>query len=623
MATTARKKHQPKHRDNPRVLGIGQDIGDIKLIGKERPLLAVIGGAVIEATITRTIGGASNIQITVHDPERKLLQKSLLEEKWDIHVDGLKFRYKGATKQGPDVILKFIELNAARLQEVKGARKAFRDQVTRAEFILSQVREIDGPDIPVRIAELHKDQPIKKAKEAQERKNERNSTGEEHTQGEPGLTQADIGNVTVKHEKANPGEVHIINEVLDVGMSMGASFKLLVASIMTITQETHAQNISITSGPNGEGFGPFSQTAAWRAAGYPGGTNDVSEDARGFFQVGLKEDKAKPSQSKGALCQSIQNSAFPGLYTQWEKEAMATVELYLGGSSVGSVSQTVKERYAFERNKREDAWKNTGKLAGEVHWRRFMVAGKFFYVPDTFLMKAKRRAVIDEDNHGIDSIDFELHENVQIVEATVTCRANYWRVPPGCIVALDKRMGPAKGRYLVQTIEASLFRSDPNLMVKIHKPIEPLKEPAPETHTSSISVPGGSASGEAPPGMPSNVVKMMEEAEAIEGTPYLWGAGHDSVKTREKKYDCSGAVSRILFVGGYINSPATSGTLAGMYEAGRGEWFTIWANAAHVWIEFRTVNGWRAWEEGGNLSDHAGWSHESSGGYSARHPKGT
>ncbi len=615
----AKQKHHPKGRENKKVLGIGQDITDLKLISNDRPILAVIGGAVTDATITRTIGGASNIQITVHDPERKLLRKGLLKEKWDIHIDGLDFRYKGVTKEGPDLTLKFIELNAARMQEVKGVRKAFRDQVTRAEFILSEVREVDGPDVPVNIFELHKDQPIMSEKETAQAKQDRNSTGEEHTQGEPGLGKADLGKITVKNEKADLPQIHIINEVLDVGMSMGASFKLLIASIMTITQESDATNINIGAA----GVGPFSQEPGTWGTTYPGATNDVSEDAHGFFQVGLKEDEAAPSQSKAELCQAVQNSgAGASYYAKWENEATATVERYLGGSSVGSVSQTVKERYAFEREKKENAWTNSKKLANEVKWRRFMVAGKFFYVPDAFLLTAKRRAVIDEESSGIDSIDFEMHENVPINEVTVQCRANYWSVPPGCVVELSDKMGPAAGTYVVETIEGSLFDSDPNVTIKCHRPVKALKEPAPETHTNSISVPGGS-SAEAPAGMPSNVVKMLEEAEAIEGTPYLWGGGHDTVKTRGKKLDCSGAVSRILYVGGYLSTPATSGTLAGMFEAGKGEWFTIWANAEHVFIEFRTKQGWRVWEEGGNLSDHAGWSEHTTSGFTARHPEGT
>lgn len=619
----ATKKHTPKNRENNRVLGMGKSVHDIIIKSSGKPLLTVIGGAITEARITRTIGGATNIQITVHDPERKLLQHGILTNKFDIHLDGLDFRYKGAAKEGPELILKFIELNAARMQEVKGARKAFRDQVTRAEFILSEVREVKGPDIPVRFFELHKEQPIKNNKEVKKEKEEKNSTGEEHTQGAPGLGSADIGKVTVKHEDASLGEIQIINEVLDVGMSMGASFKLLVVSIMTITQETHAQNLD--SGAAGQG--PFSQEPGTWGNTYPGATLDVSEDSHGFFQVGLKEDKANPSQSKGALAQSIQNSADGSLYTQWEDEATTTVERYLGGSSVGSVSETVKERYAFERDKKENAWTNAKELANEVKWRRFMVAGKFFYVPDTFLMRGKRRAVIDEEDPGCDWINFELHENIPITEAKVICQAEYWKVPPGCIVEVDKKMGPAAGNYLVVTIEASLFESDNELTITIHKPVEPLKEPAPETHTNSISAPGSSGgSGEAPAGMPDNVVKMLVEAEAIEGTPYLWAAGHestDAVKTRLSKYDCSGAVSRILYVGGYISSPATSGTLAGMYEAGKGEWFTIWANGEHVFIEFRTDQGWRVWEEGGSLSDHAGWSSHTTSGFTARHPKGT
>lgn len=623
MPTAAKKKHTPKHRGNDKVLGIGRDLSELTMVADDRPLLAVIGGAVIDASITRTIGGASNIQLVIHDPERKLLRNKLLEEKWDIHLDGLQFRYKGASKSGPDITLSFIERNAARLQEVKGVRKAYRDRVTRAEFILGEVREADGPDIPVRIFELHKAQPIKTEKESKKEKEERNSTGEEHTHGEPGLGKADLGAVTVKHVKATIGQIHIINEVLDVGMSMGASFKLLIASIMTITQESDVSNEDLGAA----GIGPFSQEPGTWGATYPGATHDVAEDSRGFFQVGLKEDKAKPAQSKADLCQAVQNSgAGASFYAKWETEATATVERYLGGSNVGSVSQTVTERYAFERSKKENAWTNAHKLAGEVKWRRFMVAGKFFYVPDTFLLRAKRRAVIDEEASGIDTIDFDMHENVEIQEVSVSCRAPYWKVPPGCVAELTKHMGPAAGAYVVETIEGSLFDSDPNLTIKLHKPVQPLKEPANETNTKSISIPGGGSSPEAPPGMPANVVKMIEEAEAIDGAPYSWGSGHESasvLKQRLKKYDCSGAVSRILFVGGYLSSPAVSGALAGMFESGPGQWFTIYANGEHVFIEFRTVKGWRAWEEGGNLSDHAGWSQHTHSGFTARHPKGT
>jgi hypothetical protein len=619
---TVTKRHTPKRKSNDKVLGIGRDLSELTMVTSERPLLAVIGGAVLDASITRTVGGASNIQIVVHDPERKLLRNKLLEEKWDIHLDGLQFRYKGASKSGPDITLSFIELNAARLQEVKGVRKAYRDKVTRAEFILSEVREADGPEIPVRIFELHKAQPIKTEKETKKEKEERNTTGEEHTHGEPGLGKADLGKIQVKHVDATIGQIHIIDEVLNVGMSMGASFKLLIASVMVITQETDVANLD-----NGAaGIGPFSQEPGTWGTSHPGATKDISEDARGFFQVGIKADKAKPAQSKADLCQAVQASgAGASFYAKWEDESTQTVEQYLGGSDVGSVSQTITERYAFERSKKENAWTNAHKLAGEVKWRRFMVAGKFFYVPDTFLMRAKRRAVLDEESSGIDTIDFDMHENVEIHEVTVSCRAQYWKVPPGCVAALSDQMGPAAGNYIVETIEGSLFDSDPNLTIKLHKPVQPLKEPANETKTKSISV-GSGSSPEAPAGMPANVVQMLEEAEAIEGSPYLWGAGHESasaVNQRLAKYDCSGAVSRILHVGGYLDEPKTSGNLAGMFESGKGEWFTIYANSVHVWIEFKTNKGWRAWEEGGNLSNHAGWSHEDPSGYSARHPKGT
>lgn len=508
----ATKTHHGKRRENSRVLGIGFDISRCKLVGQDRPLLAFIGGAVTDSSISRTIDGVSNIQLTVHDPARDLLRNKLLEEKWVMNVDGLKFRYKGATKEGPDLVLKFIEENAARMQEVKGARRAYRDQVTRGEFILSEVREVDGPDIPTSIYELHKTQPIKHESDRERKKQEQNESGEEHTQGEPGLGKADLGSVEVKHVKADIAQIHVIDTVLDTGMSMGVSFKLLVCAIMTITQESDAVDLAISSGPNGEGFGPFSQTAAWRSSGLPGGVHgDIPACAQGFFKSAAKVDKAHPSMAKGPLCQEVQNAGAGQLYSQWEDEATRTVEKYLGGSDVGSVSQTITERYAFERKKKEDAWDNTLSLAKEVRWRRFMVAGKFFYVPDSFLMRSKRRDSIDEEDSGIDEINFEYFENRPVHEATVLCRAQYWRVPPGCIVELKKKMGPAAGNYLVTSIEGSLFKSDPNLTIKLHKPVKSLKEPANATKTKSISISGSGSGSE-------KTLQLAKEAFHVVGT---------------------------------------------------------------------------------------------------------
>lgn len=605
----AKKKHHHKRRENNRVLGVGRDIRDAVLVGDERPLLAVIGGAVIEADITRTIAGASNIQLVVHDPERRLLRKKLLKEKWTLKVDGLHFRFKGAIKDGPDVTMSFIEENAARLQEVTKARKVYRDQVTRAEFILSQVREAPGPDIPVRIFELHKEQPIRKEKDRQAKKDRQNESGEEHTQGEYGLGSADIGKVTVKHEVASPGEVHIIDEVLDVGMSMGASFKLLVASIMTITQETHAQNLD--SGAAGRG--PFSQEPGTWGTAYPGATLDVAEDARGFFQVGLKKDRENPSQSKAELCQAVQASADGSLYAQWEDESTKTVETFLGGSDVGSVEQTVKERYAFEREEGESAWANTKKLANEVHWRRFMVAGRFFYVPDTFLMRSKRQAVIDEEDPGIDSIDFEYNENVEVQEAKVKCRAKYWKVPPGCIVALNKTMGPAHGNYLVTSIEGSMFDSDQDIEVTLHKPTKPLKEPAPETRTKSLSVPGGSSMA----GVPQKVAEIIAYVdEATEkGTNYGYGAGHtgSSFPGPSAEKDCSSFVSAAVHAAGYLSVVITSGEFANVFPNGEGEWVTIYGDADHVFMKVKYPDGhWRYAGTGGPTGS-GGWVPDSNG----------
>ena len=119
---------------------------------------------------------------------------------------------------------------------------------------------------------------------------------------------------------------------------------------------------------------------------------------------------------------------------------------------------------------------------------------------------------------------------------------------------------------------------------------------------------------------------MLKRMEELEGAPYVWEGGHGGFISAPKAgRDCSGAMSDVLHVGGYLNEPLTSGALATQFEPGKGQWFVMYANAIHVWCEIMTTDGWKEWEEGGTLGSKAGFldgGTQSPGGYSARHPRG-
>jgi hypothetical protein len=123
----------------------------------------------------------------------------------------------------------------------------------------------------------------------------------------------------------------------------------------------------------------------------------------------------------------------------------------------------------------------------------------------------------------------------------------------------------------------------------------------------------------APAGAPPAVVNVIEAANRIRTTPYVWGGGHRSWSSRG--YDCSGAVSYALHGGGLLSSPLVSGSFAGWGAPGRGRWITIYANSQHV---YAVIAGLR-WDTSGNVSGTGPRWHKSPPyprGFVVRHPIG-
>ena len=85
-----------------------------------------------------------------------------------------------------------------------------------------------------------------------------------------------------------------------------------------------------------------------------------------------------------------------------------------------------------------------------------------------------------------------------------------------------------------------------------------------------------------PPGAPPVVKRVIDAANEIDDTPYIWGGGHASFTA--KGYDCSGAVSYALHGADLLGYTQVSGQLAHYGDPGPGRWITIYANAEHVFM---------------------------------------
>ncbi|MBK5111011.1 MAG: hypothetical protein JJE10_06535 [Thermoleophilia bacterium] len=140
--------------------------------------------------------------------------------------------------------------------------------------------------------------------------------------------------------------------------------------------------------------------------------------------------------------------------------------------------------------------------------------------------------------------------------------------------------------------------------------------PAPVPGQSAVLGSNGLAA--APAGAPQAVKDAIAAANAIVGSPYLWGGGHGSFES--SGYDCSGAVSYALNGGGLISSPLDSTGLTTWGEPGEGNWITVYGNSGHAYAVIAGL----AWDTSGTGGTGPKWQTaiRDSSGFVARHPSG-
>jgi cell wall-associated NlpC family hydrolase len=123
----------------------------------------------------------------------------------------------------------------------------------------------------------------------------------------------------------------------------------------------------------------------------------------------------------------------------------------------------------------------------------------------------------------------------------------------------------------------------------------------------------------APPSAPDAVKRAISAANQIVGTPYVWGGGHSSWRSRG--YDCSGAVSDALAGGGFLSAPLASSQLESWGAPGPGRWITVYANAGHT---YAVIAGLR-WDTVGDAQGSGPRWHPAlpyPHGFTVRHPPG-
>lgn len=468
-ADAARRAARPQDVADRRPAG-DIDLGRMLLVG--RTISADLRGIITDATLERTIDGASTLALTVHDRERRLLRSGVLHRGAVLSVDGLRFVLARPEKQGHTFALTFEDEHIWSLRQRTDQRKARRSStMTRARFLAETAATLRRPAIRVWAPERDVVQEIARSDAA-------GSTG-----------------------TAQPYE----------------------------------------------------------------------------FSIG----QAPSTSAAGA--EATQVAPAP---TQAEAESQ------------------------------EDWWSGMRRLADEVQWRLFVVAGVLHYGSDEAILAQSTRWQIAEGTDGVEEIDWTLDEGLRADEAAVRCLAERWAAPPGSVVRIVGQ-GPADGLWIVASIRRSL--SSVQTEVGLVRPREPLPEPA---NAQAAAAATGAYSGTAP----ESIQRAYARAAEIDALrqPYLWGGYGPS------RFDCSGGVSAVGNAGGIISGRMVTSGLVSWGAPGVGQHFTVWVREtgdprrSHTFCEFHGFPH-AVWEAGGTRGALTGWrpGGRSKDGFVPRHYPGT
>lgn len=120
------------------------------------------------------------------------------------------------------------------------------------------------------------------------------------------------------------------------------------------------------------------------------------------------------------------------------------------------------------------------------------------------------------------------------------------------------------------------------------------------------------------PELPPVIHAVVQYANEIQGRPYAKGGGHQFLF--DHAFDCSGAISHVLYRAGLLTGPLTSEDFAKFGQPGPGHYVTLFVKpGAHV---FMAVCGLRFDTSGGKDNEGPRWraSARDASDFKTRHP---
>lgn len=569
------------------LLGGDVDIDDFHLQLRKGAGVEVVS-AITDAIVDRTCEGASTITVTCDDDNRKILRSGVLGHGVDVNVDGLWWTLVGVKKQARSLSLVFEEREVNVLRRYDTPIFADRNKITRAQFALRMIREVQEMHLKWVIPELKIKQAVSDLAPGEVLiTGDFKPIGDKQQYSDATTAQAERGkgirrnaSLTVRGVRATPEQINNANIILETAESLRAPRKVMIAAITTAITESNIRNLT---GGDRDSVGVFQQR---RSQGWPA-TRNVSTDAAAFIRaaISINSEPAHAGDSIAALCQAVQHSAFAdgSNYAPYASEGQAFVDAFdrnptsaeltqlnTGGAINSAASMFVRGQitkapgmqgaYVLQK---ENSWNCMQRLAAEVNWRAFCVSGTIYFISERWLFKSKPFMTISEDTPGIDWIDADYDEGKHKGTLTVTAHIGRWSAPPGSTVEVED-MGLLNGKYLVNDVSRSLY--DNVGTITLMKPMPILPEPV-----ALSGVPSGFG---APPktgsknqGAGTSLVDANKAQQAVVsfaksqlGVPYRWGAEQIGVA-----FDCSGLAQAAYDTAG-VHLPRVA---QDQYNAGR------------------------------------------------------
>lgn len=634
-------------------------------------------GATESIIVERTIEGASTITIKVRDPfkhifsqaEKRYMPAALtpaqrrlkasqkytakeVDEGWEpmlrpglqgqpcqINLNGARFRLVKVSCSYAEnsATLVFEDLIVYLMKRVVGERRASRRKVTRAQFVLSQLREIKALKPPFICPELTVRQPIDKGTASPSaKKTTVRTTGGGSSGGggfSPNAKLYGMDGNGVRYEIAADRKQNVVR-VLTEADKITSDQRARLALVETCNIENTWSNSAVHNDADSEGImqvrvgihGSNATNIEWCVGRFLNGPSWTgAQGGKGAIALA----KAFPSWSEGKIAQTIQGSAYPTRYDKTKPAALDLLKAWggAGGTSEGTATSqdiTYSTAYQFARNKDENAYTSVQRLGDEVNWKFFPVGEAVYFMSEEQLFNRRIRYTFKPGDNTILDLTYDADWGKPVSECVVTVSLDRWGAPPGAVVELQGWEVP-DGRWLITSVRRDWFK--PVAEVTLSQPGKAALEPAEEKKTKTVTT--GTQSGATITDPNASDKAHAAYAAAQEASAKNWIYSQGLRNQQDGRYaDCSSGVSWVLQKAGIpLPGPMKpNAPVSGMFEnwgvAGPGEHMTIMCNAGHIWIRWTGMGMWR-FDTGGGSGGRNWPTARSISGFVQRHWAGT